>query len=148
MGRQFPSQLPVPSSIVNAYSDGGGQALLMTARNAKGILSGALTANVYKSLLSVTGRGRLRFIGARQEDTTSRQVGLKLTIDGTIVFQALGAVSTQNGGGVVAVGTMNAVDYGQESDGVYFNHSFSVEVSSTITETDKVSARVNYEVFR
>jgi len=139
-----------PIQIINAFSIGSTPSVFIIDSSGKKFLSGALTANTYKSVLSVTGSGCITFAGVNREDTTSRLVGIKLTIDGVIVFQSVSSAFGSDSYGIYAVGAggyfNGSVDYAKPASPVYFNSSFSVEVSSSITETDKVSAIVNYEV--
>jgi len=67
-------------------------------------LSGALTANTYKDLLTVTGQGVIDICAAHVVPAAARTVGLKLAIDGASVFDAVSA-STSTSGGIAAIGT-------------------------------------------
>ena len=134
-----------PISIVNYYSSGGASITKAVGYGSKTILSGALTAGVLKELLNISGAGVLLFLSAAVMDTTSRQITLKLTIDGTVVFNAQTEAITVAGRGPVAVGSVDAAankDIAYES--VPFNESLVVQVASTLSETDMVAIYVRY----
>lgn len=109
-------------------------------------LSGALTANTYKSLISVTGQGVLKFCASGQTDSTSRTQSLRITIDGVVVFEkAVASITTPNKGILGFGGAVDATTMAR-FDRCRFNASLLVEVKSSITETDKMYTLTNYEV--
>lgn len=109
-------------------------------------LSGALTANAYKTVISVTGQGVLKFCAVASGDTTSRTLSIRITIDGVVVCEKSVAGVNATNKGIVAVG--GAVDATSVArfDRVKFNTSLLVEVKSSLTETDKLYTFTNYEV--
>lgn len=129
------------TSVVNYFSGGGVLSSGVVA--GKAYLSGALTANTYKEVVSVTGAGEIAFAAAGANDATPRQVGLKLVIDGVTVFDAVSSVVSGANQGMFL--GMKEGAYAMPT--VLFNESFSVEVKSTLTETDKVSAHLSYTLF-
>lgn len=142
------------TSIVNAFSAGGASASLSTAvtGNTSVLASsaGALTANTLKSVLSLTGRGSLRFAGAFATDTTSRTIRLKVTIDGASIFDATTNAITATNTGIIGVGTVATSALGYISvmmQPITFQSSCLVQVASSLTETDKVGSMLNYEVW-
>jgi len=150
MGRVFPvSSMRAPKSIINSQSTAGFACVPFTTAIVAGnkILSGALAANTFKTLLTVTGSGILRFVGAYCLDATGRILGLKLTIDGTVVFSSTSYWEQWLNKGVVAVGGPLGNDYVGAISDVFFSASCIVAVSSSLSETDKVAAVVNYEVY-
>lgn len=109
-------------------------------------LSGSMTAATYKTLVSVTGQGVLKFCASGQTDSTSRTQSLRITIDGVVVFEkTVASVATPNKG---ILGLGGAVDSTTmvRFDRCRFNESLVVEVKSSITETDKMYVLTNYEV--
>ena len=50
------------------------------------ILSGSLTANTYKTVFSKTVPGNMQFCGVGAVDATVRDYGIRLTIDGVMLF--------------------------------------------------------------
>src|SRR3990167_9251445 len=145
------SLLAPPKTLVNAHSSGGsaGTALTNIANQGKDILSGALTADTYKEVLAITGAGAASFIGAKVADTTSRTIGLKVVVDGVTVFDATTAALTAASAGGIAVGvpSVNTGYPTMPTDRIDWKTSLSVSIKSSVTETDKVSAVVAYQLF-
>ena len=135
-----------PKSIVNISSGGGVlQACPSgTLASSKPILSGALTANTLKTLLTISGAGAIKFLAARSLDATSRTIRLKITLDGVVVYDATSAAMTSDSYGMIAVGGMLSGAYEQLGN-IEFNISLVVEVASSLTETDKVQLQTIYE---
>lgn len=133
-----------PTSIVNLQSGGGG-ALVVANSGAKITLSGALTANTYKEILSVTGRGVFYNLYAISMDTTSRTIGLKIVIDEVTVFDAVSGALTSASNGIAAGGCGGT--YGATIIPIYFNKSLVASVKSSLSETDKVGLGHIYHLF-
>jgi len=120
---------------------------------AQQILSGALTANTLKTVLSITGSGTLDFLAAIVMDSTSRSLRARATIDGIVVFDSTSAagVSSVGAGCVIAGGrvlsdvTTNSMAI--PSGNVIFNSSLLIEVASSLTETDKLAIYTSYKTF-
>lgn len=104
------------------------------------ITSGAMTANVWKTLVSVSSAGVLDLASLSPVDNTARTVDFRIVIDGTTVYTGSEATSFQRwfvGAGIVtlnASGVVTAV----ASQHLVFNSSLSIDARSTITETDKL----------
>lgn len=130
-----------PTSIVNRQS-GGGDSLNVQNYGAKITLSGALTANTYKEILSVTGRGVFYSLYAISMDTTSRTIGLKIVIDEVTVFDAVSGTLTSASNGIAAGGYSNNIVIP-----IYFNKSLVASVKSSLSETDKVGLGHIYHLF-
>lgn len=109
-------------------------------------LSGALTANTYKTIVSVTGQGILKFCAVASVDTTSRTQSIRLTIDGVVVCEKSVASVNALNKGIVAVGGVVDSASVARFDRLAFNTSLLVEVKSNTTETDKLYTLTNYEV--
>ncbi|MEY4427951.1 MAG: hypothetical protein RLZZ182_640 [Pseudomonadota bacterium] len=139
------------TSVVNYWSAGGIGALAMPASslsigNLKETLSGAVTGGTFVTIINVSGRGRLNFACAKTKDATNRTVSLKLTIDGTVAFNAATAAVASSDFGLIGIGCArggNEVIY-QPID---FQSSMKIEITQSLSETDKVSAMYNYEVW-
>jgi hypothetical protein len=140
----------VPSSIVNSFSTAG-VTPVASANTASSVcktaLSGACTANTLKTALSISGRGRLNAVALYTNDTTSRTLRIRITLDGVVAFDpgASGATTT-SGAGIVAVGQFNGSTVAYQP--VNFNASCLVEIATSVTETDKMTAAYAYEVFQ
>lgn len=145
------------TSIINEFSSGGvksAMALLPIAAGVAGyagckkVLSGALTASTYKELLSITGAGIIDMCGAVAEDTTSRTIGLKLVIDGVAVFDAVSSAITTAGMGIVALGICSSYSsyLMLVPQPCVFAKSLSIQVKSSLSETDMVRLGYNYQL--
>ena len=144
----------VPSSIVNAQSSGTPAGIPLpgnfTLYNATILNPGALTANTLKTALSISGKGRLSFVGVRTGDATSRTLRLKITLDGVVAFDSTSSAITTFSHGILAIGslTIAGANYWPIPSDVYFNNSALVEVASSLTETSLVNVPVMYEVYQ
>jgi hypothetical protein len=108
-------------------------------------LSGACTAGVLRTILSVTGPGCISYLGYEAIDATIRAHRIKLTLDGNVVFDAttastadiLSAVTEVIGS--VSPFSVTGSDYwgGWQEMPVMFNASLLLEYASSLTETDK-----------
>jgi hypothetical protein len=130
-------------AVINAYSTGGGAAGAGVANHTgRVILSGALTANTFATLLTATGKGELSLLGLYTMDATSRTLRLRVTVDGVVVFGPTATTATTtSGAGIVAAGSMiygttNVLIQGAP---IRYNSSLLVEVATSLTETDKVA---------
>lgn len=104
--------------------------------------AGTLTATVWKSVLSVTGRGVLRLAGIRQASIGSQSVGIRLTIDGILVRSFDNATNVNAGAGAVIVGsTASANAPTPIYDLIPFSSGFEIEVRSSIDRTAGSSAQ-------
>ncbi|WP_457321629.1 hypothetical protein [Roseateles sp. P5_E11] len=133
------------TSITNAYSGGGVAsanpvAASVNSNMGKEVLSGALTANALATILSVTGSGEIPFLTAYTKDATSRTVRLKVTVDGTSVFDATSAATTTVGAGIVVVGEIATASFPVQAGlPLRFNASLLIQIASSVSETDKVA---------
>lgn len=136
-----------PTSVVNqSTADGYIKTLYFAISNVKKVLSGALTAATYKEILAVSGRGILDFVAVGTTDATARTVGLKITIDGTDIFDAVSGSLSANGLGVVGVGYVLEPNNGYPGiQPCPFSSSLSIQIKSSLTETDKIAA---YYIYR
>lgn len=144
---QKPALLSPPTSIINSFSDGGNKSIWASINtHGKQYLSGALTADIYKSVFSATGKGLINYAAVASIDATSRSLGLKIIIDGnpTPAFEAISSAVNSANGGFPAIG----LNYGGEvhPQPVPYEKSIEIQVSSTITETDKVALYLNHEI--
>lgn len=140
-----------PASIVNYFSAGGATLYAVPAwLPAKQTLSGALTANTLKTMLTISGAGVLKFAGVQSLDTTSRTLRIKITLDGIVVFDATSAATTVSYATQVGVGGLTTYSQATPSflpelERVPFNVSCVVEIASSLSETDKLASLLAYE---
>ena len=136
-----------PKSIVNYCSGGGVQLQISGPPNIKAYSSGALTADTYKELISVTGGGVVQCAMCRTMDTTSRTVGLKIVIDGVTVFDAVSSAITASNKGLIAIGgggPESTYSVPLHAEPQPFFSSLSISIKSSVSETDKVELLCNY----
>ena len=111
------------------------------------VLSGACTSNTLKTILSVTGKGAISKLFLAAMDTTSRTHRIKITIDGTVIYDSTSAAnSTQDVAPVIgnvsytAYSSNHVLDMGEFP--LFFDYSLLVEYATSLTETDKT--RIGY----
>lgn len=141
-----------PTSLVNAANVATFTPVVVTPSSAVGCkagLSGAMTADTLKTLLTITGPGRLDIAAIASADTTSRTMQMKITLDGVVVFNpGMTAATTTLTAGICAVGAINTAASTMPVSGhVYFNTSCLVEFASSISETDKLNTYLRYQTF-
>lgn len=124
------------ASIINAFSAGG----VSTTGLAAGPTFGALavtaasaysaTPGTLQTVISHTGRGRVNVLNIYATNATPRDLRLKLTIDGTVVFDATSNSVSASGSGMFVVGvlTTSTVIY-QPID---YQESLLIEVASSV----------------
>lgn len=115
------------------------------------VLSGAVTASTYKTILSITGSGVINFLGARTINSTAKIAALRVTIDGVVVFDGTTTSFAQANRVICALGflthvTASGVNY-LSYNPVAFNQSFLVEIMSSLTETDQTQLVYNGNLF-
>ena len=133
-----------PKTIVNGCSSGV-LTLSVGINSAKSIASGATTADVLKTMLSISGAGAVKFLWLKKVDATPRTLRLKVTIDGVAVFDATSASDANANYGFLAVGS-NIDSSWPQLESVVFNSSLLVEAASSVTtETDKLTLYTIYE---
>ena len=142
-----------PKVLVNNYSTSGWVPYQVNQTigiaNSKTVLSGAMTAGVLKTLLSVSGAGSIEFLSLMTMSTTARTMRIKLTIDGQVAFDSTSATTSANEYGAVVLGSGNA-PFGSSVptyEPTLFNTSLLIEVASSITETDKFTLGYKYRTF-
>lgn len=117
------------------------------ANNLRYALSGALTAATYKDMISVSGAGVLKFCAVAAVDATSRDISIRVTIDGVIVYEKTMTSIVTVDKGVVGIGACAAIsttDYAVTFDRIAFNASAVIAIKSSRTETDKLYLLSNY----
>lgn len=113
-------------------------------------LSGALTANTLKTMISASAKGTLFIMGVYGVDATSRALRLKITLDGVVAYDSTStAVARGAGTGLLGVGTIATNSTSAPTNyvmpvSVDFNTSVLIEISSSLTETDKLELVSHY----
>ena len=134
-----------PKTIINKWSAGGVAKINLSCYTnwlpkIKSDLSGALVADTYKEIISVTGAGVLEMAAVATEDATSRSIGIKVILDGVTAFDASSAVEAASSDfGMVAVGgIVSPSSFSLLPQDYPFYTSLSIQVKSSLSETDKV----------
>ena len=110
-------------------------------------LTGALTAATLATVLSVSGRGVLSFAACASVDATSRTHRMKITIDGTVIYDATTAATTNVADWLIPVGSI--ANHTTLSPGVIYepftyNTSLLIEYASSLGETGKSYIATRY----
>lgn len=132
-------------SVVNIITD----ATVFTANDGflKVVATGALTANTLSTILSLSGKGAISYLGGLPVDTTSRTHRFKVTLDGTVIYDATSSATT------AATRLMNIIGqiYQPASNAsvvipepIMFNTSLLVEYASSVSETAKTTIAYRY----
>ncbi len=134
-----------PTAITNIWSAGNVNIALTKNGADKKILSGSLTANTLATMLSITGEGVVSTAYLIRQDSTSRTIRLKVTLDGTVIYDATSStVANQNAGSMLAIGYMDSNSTAGPSQPIPFKTSFLIEVASSLTETDTIALYTSY----
>lgn len=111
--------------------------------------TGVMTAATFKSIINVTGQGELFFAGLQTLDTTSRDLTLRVTLDGVAASTRQMTAVTLTGRLLLCVGAIDsaggssttALSYGN----VRFNKSLLIEARSSLSEAVNIAdVLVNY----
>jgi len=104
-------------------------------------LSGALTASVLKEIVNVSGAGYIDYLALQRVDATSRITRLRVTIDGAIVVDLTSTAVSSGSCFQFAVGYAGSL-----GPAIPFAQSFSVDISSSLTETNKLALYLRYRI--
>ena len=111
------------------------------------VLSGACTANTLKTILSISGRGAIGFLGANATDSTSRSNRIKITRDGIVIYDTTESAAASQMFMQVIGSTSKAASegfIGLIENIMYFNTSLLIEYATSLTETDKCQFAYTY----
>lgn len=141
--------------IVNAFSDGGGVALTNAAQpvnsGGKQYLHSPVSADTLVSILDITGSGGIvSMLSLEKRDTTAYSARIKVTVDGTVVFDASTTPASTSRLHLCVVGH----EYGSGSspnrkpngDFIVFQNSLKVEVSADTTGANLVAVYATYQL--
>lgn len=134
------------TSVVNGYSTAGVSPLAMTSsvvRGTKVTLSGALTANTLKSMITVAGSaGSMSVCAVHTNDSTVQTLRLQVIVDGAYtVFDTTSASVSATSLGILAAGATDASASSFLFDGseIHWKTSLSVSIASSAAATDKLT---------
>lgn len=141
------------TSIVNSYSAAGvGSVAMNVGTEPKATQTGSLTATVLATILNITGTaGQLSFLAIISADATSRTLRVKITVDGSSVWDyTSAAITTANNGipilGYYSAGIIGGGDAQMQAHNptVKFRSSLKIEVASSLTESNKSTVYYKY----
>ena len=154
---QFIQTRWVPTEIARPFSFPSGTGVPMitiptaatnfdVSRKLTRILTGACTANTYKTVLSYSGPGCLAgLVICSGTDAVSRKHSVRITLDSVVVYDSSSHASNIATAGLniagfiigsfAQVGTVGAFAFQEER--IFFSESLLVEYQTSLTETDK-----------
>lgn len=149
------------SNLTQFFSSGGvrpiainGRSLPAAAASAPGNVSGvtlttsgAVTANTLKTVLSVTGKGALTWLGVRTENTSAKTARIRITLDGVVVYDSTSPSDSTSGRWSIAHGAADGSNWWPAIEGIplMYEASLLVQYACSITETDGVKfGYINY----
>ena len=137
--------LPLVNTNYNLFS-------LTQAGYVKSPVTGSLTANVLATVLNLSGRGVISFLGCNNLGGASatRQHRMKVTLDGVVVFDATTVGNTSQDsffapvfGQVATINSAGGV-FAYIQEPIYFDKSLLVEYASTLTEIGQTHIAYRY----
>lgn len=147
-----PSSIRPPKNFYNSFNVAGvtGQVIGTPANfstfGVRSSLSGAMTANTLKTVISVTGSGMVNNLAFSSVDATARTLRVKITVDGQVAWDATTASMSTADRGIIVCGGYPVTPF-QSGDYFVFSTSLVVELASSLTETDKFNVYAKYQTF-
>ena len=134
----------VNADAVAGFTPYNGDIDAASISRSKEVLSGALTANTLKTVLTVTGPGSVPLLTSYTKDATARTVRTVVIVDGTTAFDFTSAsISIAKRGAIVAGeltgNPVSATFYLTQGEPIRFSNSLVVQIASDLTETDKLA---------
>ena len=122
---------------VTGLLNGGASTLVYlntgAAANCASVSVGTLSAGVLKKVLSISGKGRINFLMALEHGVGPYNNQVKVTLDGTVIFDK--TVSISQNYGVIAVGygagALASGDFLAMHQPIQFESSLLVEIASS-----------------
>ena len=142
---------PATTSVVNEHSSGGTATTnLNYATQGKLAASGSGTGGTLATLLSVSGAGWVPYlICFSNSGTPTHTIRCQVIIDGVTVFDATSAtITTTSGSGITVVDCIPQSTTYSDPSGLplRFNTSFVVKACSSVSGTDYVAIRYEYQL--
>ena len=121
---------------VSGLLNGGASTLVYAntgaAANCASVSVGTLSAGVLKKVLSISGKGRINFLMALENGVGPYNNQIKVTLDGTVIFDK--TVSISQNYGVIAVGYgagAGTAEFLAMHQPIQFESSLLVEIASS-----------------
>ena len=129
---------------VSGLLNGGASTLVYAdtgaAANCASVSVGTLSAGVLKKVLSISGKGQVNFLMALENAAGPYNNQIKVTLDGTVIFDKTASVSQNYG--VIAVGygagAVATGDFLAMHQPIQFESSLLVEIASSSASSSQV----------
>ena len=130
---------------VSGLLNGGASTLVYAstgaAANCASVSVGTLSAGVLKKVLSISGKGQVNFLMALENAAGPYNNQIKVTLDGTVIFDK--TVSISQNYGVIAVGygagaVVASGDFLAMHQPIQFESSLLVEIASSSASSSQV----------
>ena len=129
---------------VTGLLNGGASTLVYAntgaAANCASVYVGTLSAGVLKKVLSISGKGRINFLMALEGGVGPYNNQIKVTLDGTVIFDK--TVSISQNYGIIAVGygigSATSGDFLAMHQPIQFESSLLVEIASSSASSSQV----------
>lgn len=145
------NNLLVPTTIIGNTDTSGNYVSIAAIRNGtSGTLvenAGALGSDTYETVLNLTSKaGYVNYLawGSSHNDTTSKVVTMRVTIDGTQVFEGASDTLSSANRGCILLGS-NSSGSIDASEDVYFSDSFKVEIKSSTALSGSGEIYIRYK---
>lgn len=138
------------TAIVNGTSTAGDARVACTFSTSRGTKitdSGALTAATLKNIISVSGTaGKMPQLALKTNDATARTVRLRIIIDGVTIYDITSSSAASNDTALIAAGFTDSSAGNLLIDGepLSWKTSCSVDIASSLSETDKIALGYRY----
>ena len=146
--------IPLPTAAFNGaaalvgYTTSVSRPLQNGLVNAKSVVTGALTAATLSTILNLSGKGVISFLACNSGSATGRTHRFKITLDGTVVFDATSASTGNTSAYFPVIGyctdLVAASFITAHSEPIYFNTSLLVEYASSLSETGLTDIAYKY----
>ena len=129
---------------VSGLLNGGASTLVYAntgaAANCASVSVGTLSAGVLKKVLSISGKGQVNFLMALENAAGPYNNQVKVTLDGTVIFDKTASISQNYG--VIAVGygagAVASGDFLAMHQPIQFESSLLVEIASSSASSTQV----------
>lgn len=134
-----PATALITSSFTASPQASAGDIRGSSANGATSAFSGTLGVGVLGTLLNITGAGWVPLLNAASSDATARTVRMRVTVDGTVVFDATSATVGTAGRGIFAAGMVTNTGVVEQAQPIRFNTSLRVEAATSLAENGGVT---------
>jgi len=94
--------------------------------------SPSLTIGTWYTLINISGAGVLNWFSVYESHSTSKNVSIRITLDGVVCLDMASSGNISNNSGHVAVGFFNGSNYAVAPDFIPYISSLKIEVKSNV----------------